>query len=179
MRPFINEWSTIAIAKPINIIVGKNNTGKSQIIGMIKSLCAKSPYQEGIECICTGRLDELSLRRGFPANTSRGRLGGNHWDNHGNSLIDTEVVWHVNSSGQVVSIEATGLDSPYGEDSTLGHLEKSGFQPHYAIETHCHVRPHLSSNAQERQFFEVPFSQKRSSYGYCQFSISSFFRKAI
>jgi len=123
MRPFINEWSTIAIAKPINIIVGKNNTGKSQIIGMIKSLCAKSPYQEGIECICTGRLDELSLRRGFPANTSRGRLGGNHWDNHGNSLIDTEVVWHVNSSGQVVSIEATGLDSPYGEDSTLARKE--------------------------------------------------------
>jgi hypothetical protein len=38
-----------------------------------------------------------------------------------------------------------------------GHLEKFGFQSHYAIETHCHVRPDLSSNAQERQFLEVPF----------------------
>jgi len=123
MRPFINEWSTINTARPISIVVGKNNTGKSQIIRMIQSLCAESPYQEGVEYICTGRLDEPSLRRNFPANTSRGRLAGKHWEDHGIRLIDMEVTWHVNSSRQVISIEGTGVESPFGEDSTLARKE--------------------------------------------------------
>ena len=41
-----------------------------------------------------------------------------------------------------------------------GHFEKFGFQPHYAIETHCHISPDLSSNAQERQIFGVPFCKQ-------------------
>lgn len=118
LRPFDRQWSRIGTIKPINVIVGKNNSGKSQLIGVIESLCEASPYSEGVEYMCSGILDADSLRAKFPENTSSGALGGNWWVDHGNALVGQEVNWHVNSSKQVVDLEGTNIDSRFGERST-------------------------------------------------------------
>ena len=118
LRPFDKQWSRIGAIKPINVIVGKNNSGKSQLIGVIESLCKVSPYSEGVEYKCTGNLDADSLRAKFPSNTSSGALGGNWWNDHGSALVGEDINWYVNTSRQVVNLEGTNLDSRFGVGST-------------------------------------------------------------
>ncbi len=122
LRPFDKQWSRIGTIKPINVIVGKNNSGKSQLIGVIKSLCEDTPYSEGVEYKCTGILDVDSLRAKFPENTSSGALGGNWWADHGSSLIGEEINWHVNTSRQVDDLEGPNLESRFGERSTTERI---------------------------------------------------------
>lgn len=122
--PFGEVWSELKQNKPVNVIIGKNNTGKSRLLDILELLCATSPYKEGIEYECTGTLQELDLRRVFQENTSSGVLGGNHWHDHGKQLIGKRIKWQVNSSRQVVLIEGEGIDSPRGPESTAARLEQ-------------------------------------------------------
>jgi hypothetical protein len=121
-RPFDKQWSRVGTIKPINVIVGKNNSGKSQLIGVIESLCEDIPYSEGFEYKCTGKLDADSLRTKFPANTSSGALGGNWWNDHGSALVGEEISWQVNTSRQVVDLECSNIDSRFGERSTAERI---------------------------------------------------------
>lgn len=122
LRPFDKQWSRIGTIKPINVIVGKNNSGKSQLIGVIESLCEDTPYSEGVEYKCTGILDVDSLRAKFPENTSSGALDGNWWADHGSSLIGEEINWHVNTSRQVDDLGGPNLESRFGERSTTERI---------------------------------------------------------
>lgn len=122
LRPFDKQWSRIGTIKPINVIVGKNNSGKSQLIGVIESLCEDTPYSERVEYKCTGILDVDSLRAKFPENTSSGALGGNWWADHGSSLIGEEINWHVNTSRQVYDLEGPNLESRFGIRSTTERI---------------------------------------------------------
>lgn len=117
-RCFVSEWTGFEEIKPINVIIGRNNSGKSQLIDLVGTLCDEEPYRNGVEYRCRGILDEASLRRQFRANTSGGELGGNHWQHHGSVLRDKSVRWEVNTSGQVTELEVESLESPHGTRST-------------------------------------------------------------
>ncbi|MFW6730855.1 MAG: ATP-dependent nuclease [Synechococcus sp.] len=122
--PFGEVWSELKQVKPVNVIIGKNNTGKSRLLDILELLCAASPYSEGIEYECTGTLQELDLRSVFQENTSNGVLGGNHWHDHGKQLIGKHIKWQVNSSRQVGLIEGEGIDSPRGPESNAARFEQ-------------------------------------------------------
>ena len=115
---FNQQWSRIGTIKPINVVVGKNNTGKSQLIELIESLCNSSPYQEGTEYKCGGHLDSDSLAVRFPTNYTSSVLGGNSWNNHGSELIGKRISWHVNTSRQTVTLEGSDIESRFGAKST-------------------------------------------------------------
>jgi putative ATP-dependent endonuclease of OLD family len=121
-RPFDKQWSRIGAIKPINVIVGKNNSGKSQLISIIKSLCEDCPYSDGVEYKCSGTLDAESLRAKFPQNSSMINLAGNGWNDHGNALVGEEIRWHVNTSKQVVDLDGLNIGSRFGERSTAERI---------------------------------------------------------
>jgi putative ATP-dependent endonuclease of OLD family len=122
--PFCDTWSELKQIKPVNVIIGKNNTGKSRLLDHIELLCANSPFHEGVEYECEGILQENELRSVFPESLSSGRLGGNHWYDHGNQLVGKRIIWQVNSSKQITSLEGEGLDSPRGHESTAARIEQ-------------------------------------------------------
>lgn len=102
--------------KPINLIIGRNNTGKSHLLDLVPVLCGGVTGAKGWTYQCSGKLTEDELRRIFREDTSGGELGGNHWNQHGRLFVDQNVEWEIDK-GNVTRIKFDdGFDneSPYG-----------------------------------------------------------------
>ena len=110
-RCFKNEWSGFDTIKSINVIIGRNNSGKSHLLDLVKVLCDSKLFDREWQYRCRGVLEEELLRQAFPENTSGGHLGGNHWYDHGQYFVGKEVIWEVttrdgeSSQGKVSNIE--------------------------------------------------------------------------
>ncbi len=115
---FKKEWAGFDTIKPINVIIGRNNSGKSHLLDLVEALCDGTINGQGWQYRCSSVLDEESLRSKFPENTSGGALGGNHWQAHGQHFVDKPITWKVDTSGSIVFSDDFKLDSPRGENST-------------------------------------------------------------
>ena len=115
---FKKEWAGFDTIKPINLIIGRNNSGKSHLLDLVEALCDGTINGQGWQYRCSSVLDEESLRSKFPENTSGGALGGNHWQAHGQHFVDKPITWKVDTSGSIVFSDDFKLDSPRGENST-------------------------------------------------------------
>ncbi len=126
-RCFKKGWAGFEAIKPVNVIIGRNNTGKSHLLDLAEALCSGKLNRRGWQYQCRGALDEATLRQVFPENLSQGDLRGKHWDNHGKHFIGAQVTWQIdeNSNPSALRFE-TGFDpsSPYGEISTKARLAK-------------------------------------------------------
>lgn len=83
---FDNDGCSIENLKSINIIIGKNNSGKSSFIELIKFLTTgdKSFFQNKRdgkipEIICEHTFKKELMGNSFPQSTSGGDIGGNHY----------------------------------------------------------------------------------------------------
>lgn len=122
---FQQEWAGFDMIKPINVIIGRNNSGKSHLLDLVEALSQKKLDGRGWQYLCRGVLDEVSLRNEFLQNREGGELGRNHWLQHGKNFIDTEISWEIDASGYVQKIDFPdnfNFDSPYGKASTEGRL---------------------------------------------------------
>ncbi len=108
---FSDQWSGFESIKPINIIIGRNNTGKSQLLELIRMSTRETLPSAGPAFRCGANLDEKTLRGGFLENTSGGDLGGNHWIDHGRWLIDRRVNW-TTQNGLVSDVECNTQNAP-------------------------------------------------------------------
>ena len=99
---FKNEWSGFDTIKPISIIIGRNNSGKSHLLDLVEALCSGKFY--GRQYRWKGTLDETSLRQHFDARTSGGELGGNHWQDHGRHFVGGRVTWETDKEGTVTDL---------------------------------------------------------------------------
>ncbi|WP_165392239.1 ATP-dependent nuclease [Pseudomonas tructae] len=81
--------------KPVNVIVGKNNIGKSSLVEAVEHLFrgrgGSSPIGESAE-YCE-RLSEEQVRGEFSTMARGGELPGHHWNDHGCNFIDKLVFW--------------------------------------------------------------------------------------
>lgn len=100
---FKKEWSGFDTVKPINVIIGRNNSGKSHLLDLVEALCNKSLRKEGWQYRCRGVLDEASLRIRFRENTCGGSLGGNHWLHHGQHFANVEMTWETDANGNFLN----------------------------------------------------------------------------
>ena len=92
---FKNDWAGFDEIKPINVIIGRNNSGKSHLLDLVEALCDGKLFSRGWEYWCRGVLDEASLKRVFSENSSQGDLRGNHWSDHGQYLVNAEVTCKI------------------------------------------------------------------------------------
>jgi len=124
-RCFRAGWAGFDTIKPINVIIGRNNSGKSHLLDLAEGLCSEKLKGRGWRYKCSGKLDEASLRRFFPEHNSQGVLRGAHWGEHGRHFVGASITWeydeNLNPSNEAF---ADGFDptSRYGIDSTNARL---------------------------------------------------------
>lgn len=125
---FKNDWSGFGTFKPINVIIGRNNSGKSHLLDLIEAICANKLDGRGWQYRCTGTLDEASLKRRFQPHTGSGNLGGkSDWEDHGRHFRDVRVTWETNKNDEIVDLnflDGFRADSPFGDLSTRDRLDR-------------------------------------------------------
>ena len=118
---FKDKWAGFDTIKPINVIIGRNNSGKSHLVDLIEALCSEKLAERGWQYHCKGILDEKSLQRYFEKNRNQGDLRGNHWNDHGRCFINKSITYELDKNLQVSNEffeEDFDPKSPYGERST-------------------------------------------------------------
>lgn len=66
--------------KPINIIIGKNNIGKSSVLDVIEAIYGTRKIDLSTKILLTKEMDDGVISGVFHNNTTGGTIGGNHYD---------------------------------------------------------------------------------------------------
>lgn len=74
--------------RSVNVMVGRNNSGKSALLDLVELACSPSlqiPESLGHfgrqpKVVMTNEVDETTLRRAFSDRVSGGPIPGNHWE---------------------------------------------------------------------------------------------------
>jgi putative ATP-dependent endonuclease of the OLD family len=102
-RCFKDHFAGFDEIKPVNVIIGRNNTGKSQMLDFVSALCSRNQDKKSWHMKCKGHLDKESLQSVFRQDMSQGNLGGNWWQNHGSHFVGVEVEWEMDAAGNPVT----------------------------------------------------------------------------
>src|SRR5262245_3705464 len=102
--------------KPINIIVGRNNSGKSALLDLVQFSCGNYQFPPStknragtLKVLLETSLSEGAILRAFPIGTSGGPINGNHFE-FGKQYIGRQMKIGVErASKSFVGIDATGI----------------------------------------------------------------------
>ncbi|WP_449122949.1 ATP-dependent nuclease [Pseudomonas sp. MPG01] len=85
----------IRAIKFVNVIVGRNNIGKSSLLLALDYLCRENKSDSTISsCVeITEKLNESKLKSVFRENHNDGALGDNHWFDHGLNFVGADLTW--------------------------------------------------------------------------------------
>ena len=122
---FQKEWAGFDTIKPINVIIGRNNSGKSHLLDLVEDLSQSELGGRGWQYRCRGVLDQESLIRKFPPGTSGGLLRGDYWNDHGRHFVNTEITWEIDAGRGVPNVDfpdGFAFESPFDERSTNERL---------------------------------------------------------
>ena len=119
---FQKEWAGFDTIKPVNVIIGRNNSGKSHLLDLVEALSQGGLGGHGWQVRCHGVLDERSLRSRFDESIINSGLGGNPWSEHGKHFVDTEITWEIGVNGRANVTPPEGFRSPHGDRSTGARL---------------------------------------------------------
>jgi len=122
---FQKEWAGFDTIKPINVIIGRNNSGKSHLLDLVEALSQGELGGRGWQYRCRGVLDETALRKQFDEHASGGELRGNHWRDHGQHFVNIEITGEINgntASPNIVFPPGFKFASPFDERSTEHRL---------------------------------------------------------
>jgi len=103
--------------EPINIIIGKNNSGKSSLIDLIQFMVNTDddflkPFNNSVpEIIIEHPLTENNIERVFAKNASSGPISGNHF-NYGKRYVGKKLTYKIASKNQNTFIS---FDEEYPE----------------------------------------------------------------
>lgn len=126
-RCFKKDWAGFDSIKPINVIIGRNNSGKSHLLDLAEALCSGKLNGRGWRYKCIGKLDEATLRQTFRENTNGGDLPQNHWKDHGKHFVGASMTWEIDESMNPINeVFAVGFDpsSRHGDNSTNARLAR-------------------------------------------------------
>ena len=126
-KSFGSNAQGAARVMPVNLIVGRNNSGKSALIESIESAVYGRQLRHSYgnrdvtpQIVLTTQLTESALRRGFDQNQSGAIIPGNHWE-FGSKFIGKSISWEYkkDSGNSYVS-----MDEPFGEGVRWGNIIK-------------------------------------------------------
>ena len=136
-RCFVTDWSGFHTTKPINVIIGRNNSGKSHLMDLVETLCSKQLIvnelsKSGCRFKARGVLKEPDLKRAFPQQSNpSGILGQSPWGFHGHHFVDVRVEWEFDRDE-----EPTNIVFPDGFDigakihvaSAIGNTDRAAIE---------------------------------------------------
>lgn len=91
--------------KPVNVLIGRNNSGKSTLLDLLDVMCSTKVEPNNCELFCVGRLEKNDLLRHFSKSTSGGDLPGNHWNDFGRHLVNHTCSWRVSRDGTILDLD--------------------------------------------------------------------------
>lgn len=113
----------------VNIIIGRNNTGKSSLLDMVKAVCTDNfefdsqskRGNENPQVVFRGKVTTGAVKATFPSNTSGGAIGGNHGE-YGKQFVGREIKWTRSGSGNtsrgsLISCEDSGIKPTLAKSS--------------------------------------------------------------
>ena len=124
---FKKVWVGFDTIKPINVIIGRNNSGKSHLLDLVEALCDGTFKSLDWQYRCSSVLDEESLKGTFSAGTTEGGLRGDHWSDHGRYFVDIPITWEGDTNENIsneVFPDDFNLDSHYGERTANERLAR-------------------------------------------------------
>ena len=83
---FSGEWCGIDLNFPITVLIGRNNSGKLQLVDRLVAETEKSIQWNGLKRRYTAILTEPVLQRRFRPSTTGSGLHGDHWQRNGNRV---------------------------------------------------------------------------------------------
>jgi putative ATP-dependent endonuclease of the OLD family len=101
---FGDEAQGFETVKPINVIAGRNNSGKSALLDVIQQACsgaanfriADAPAGKTPSIVFAAAIPEQVARTTFPQNQTGGHIpAGNHWATAGRHYVGVRVSWQV------------------------------------------------------------------------------------
>lgn len=112
-RCFISSLSGFDEIKHVNIIIGKNNSGKSCLLDLVEMISKNSDINNDsdTEFYYNSILKEGDLKRVFQPGMSHNGLYGDHWHNHGVHYIDKKVEWMRGRGERIFNVNV--FDAPY------------------------------------------------------------------
>lgn len=108
--------------KPFNIIIGRNNSGKSSLLDLVSYLTTtdfSNLTSDAMHNNCHPSfeiikpLEEKDLSATFRQNTSGGPIGGNHWEYARKHLLGQKIKVGYANSSKPGFIELENLDLPF------------------------------------------------------------------
>ncbi len=117
-RCFKDEWAGFEEFKPINVIIGRNNSGKSHLLDLVKRLTEQSLRETELTLAASGILDTASLKQKFREESNGVELGQNHWLAHGKLFQDKRIKREM-SRGRTKLIGQCGKESKHPAASKL------------------------------------------------------------
>ena len=126
---FQREWSGLDAIKPINVIIGRNNSGKTHMLDLVQALSEGNLNNRGWEYKCSGILDGSSLKRVFTEDGRSTDLGGAgyDWQAHGIYFLDVRISWEITETGTIRNMEFPSDFEPqrsHGPDSAENRLKR-------------------------------------------------------
>jgi len=109
-RCFQDEWAGFDDVKPITVIIGRNNVGKSHLLHLVKTSCEERiiPPVNGAKYQIGWTLDEMMLRPIFPDKLDR-RFMYNHWSRFGRLLVGNHIFASVINTGHGITYKIDDL----------------------------------------------------------------------
>lgn len=154
---FKNDWVGFDSVLPINVIIGRNNTGKSHLLDLVENICRAEYRVNGMHFRFSGVLDETALRKVFREGTGGNRLNGDHWLQHGRHFVGQTVKWE---SGLASEIENISLESEFvnnqGEAIAIARKD-------LLVDVLRHARHRLTGTSFRRLLADRDIRQERES----------------
>ena len=165
---FKKAWAGFDTIKPINVIIGRNNSGKSHLLDLVESLCGDEPFDHKWQYQCSSVFDEKSLKKVFSEEVSSGGYG-NDWRNHGQYFVGKKVTWEFTTEDRPAGERLTGGSQPprmnisnvkYPDNFDIKHGLTDNYSPQEQSVRmrHSGVRKVLS-NATTHQLNRTSFSR--------------------
>ena len=92
---------------PINVIIGRNNTGKSALVDAVEFCCKGASPPNSMahakklpQVVLRATLNEDILRTVFPENFSGGYISGNHWHDYGRHFVGNSASMLIGNNRQ-------------------------------------------------------------------------------
>ncbi|MDO6804112.1 AAA family ATPase [Wenyingzhuangia sp. 1_MG-2023] len=124
---FDNDGGTFNSIFPINIIIGKNNSGKSSLLDLVefltgenKSLLTNRRNNHNTTILIEYILTNYEIERIFASNASGGGINGNHY-RYGKQLIGKKYVFEISDNN---TRKFLSIDSEYSVGAVLTPIKQ-------------------------------------------------------
>ncbi len=116
---FLEDWAGFDRIYPLNVIIGRNNTGKSHLLDLVSQMCDPNGLTINHPYSLSATITEQALRGSFTVDAPEGALPGNPYDEHGALLLKKRISWTRRKKDDVSDILFPDGYSFESDDATI------------------------------------------------------------